>query len=239
MLGAGERPARPAGRRWRSGCASRGTPPRSRAAPGARRPASRARREERHPRPAQRVAIDRLQPGDLGVLAPRSAAPSRSAASPTRPAEARARPRRRREARWRRPSASSARSRGSRRCRRSGTPRRAPTLAPCSAATRAARTPPEPPPITKRSKSKSALTPGLTRPGCAWLRRCTSASARAAGAARPRPCRPAGRSAPARAMPMKSPCSTTPGIGVQRRRQRRADRRSGRDAGRGCGAPRR
>src|ERR1700758_1177589 len=32
------------------------------------------------------------------------------------------------------------------------------TLAPCSAATRAARTPPDPPPITKRSTSCSAIS---------------------------------------------------------------------------------
>ena len=209
-LGAGDVGHDRAARRWRSGDAWRHTPRRSRAAPGAGR-----RRVARAPQsctPARRrrVVVDRLEPGDLGVLGGDQRRPV-EARRPDASSRSPRRPRRRRRSRWHRPSASSARSRGSRRCRRSGTPRRAPTRAPASAATRAARTPPEPPPITKRSKSKPAtrrsrvlvahLLGDVHRLGAA------AAAQQHLGRRRRR-----GRSPPRCAMPMKSPCSTTPGI---------------------------
>src|SRR5436309_2732341 len=50
------------------------------------------------------------------------------------------------------------------------------TRAPCSAATRAARTPPEPPPITNRSTSKCVIVHGLYSRTCRSVSRPTLAS---------------------------------------------------------------
>ena len=130
-----------------------------------------ARAEQRHARPAQRVVVDRLQPGDLRVLG-RDEAPPVEPRLADGPAVAgrvleggRGRPRRR-------PSASSARSRGSRRCRRSGIPRRArpSRRARPRSAPRARR------PSRRRSRRGRSRRPAiarLTRRGCACLRRCS------------------------------------------------------------------